>query len=307
MANIKKFDYNHECVSRGLRLDGEDTKWVYVTDHLGFKHKTLKSSLRRGCSIGFKSVLCKDKKDYFLAVHKDRFPNDYNKTCFKDFNYEGALSYTYVRCIVHNFTYRTKPNSLLNRGSHCKHCGLESGNKAKYLTQEEYLRKSEEVHGNKYVYTKTVYKSARDYVVITCREHGDFSCLAYIHLQGCGCQVCGVEKGGFSRSDYKEVCPDGSNVYLMRMQIGGDVFLKIGISKDIDYRISRLKGSEVTNIELLHYEHFPNSCDAWDLEKVLHREFKDSSYAPKVKFKGFSECFDLSITDEVIKLLQCVA
>lgn len=307
MPNIKKFDYEYECSTRGLKLVDEDSNWVYVLDSFGFNHKTLKGSLRRGCSIGFKSVLCEDKKDYFIAVHKDKFPSDHNKTCFEDFEYQGALTYTYVRCVIHDFTYKTRPNSLLNRGSHCKHCGLESGNKTKYLTQDDYLRKSKEVHGERYTYEKTSYKSAREYVTITCKKHGDFQCLAYIHLQGCGCQICGVEKGGFSRSDYRDVCPNGSNVYIIRMQLEQDVFLKVGISKDVDYRISRLKGEGLTNVELLHKEYFKNSSDAWDVEKILHKEFYEYSYTPKIKFGGSTECFDLSIKDEVIKVLQCIS
>lgn len=307
LPNIKKFNYDYECEIRNLLLLNQDGKCVYVKDSLGFNHKLLKGSLRRGCNVGFRSVLCEDRKDYFLAVHNSRYPSEHKNTCFNGFEYRGALEYTYVRCKIHNFTYRTKPNSMLNRGSHCKHCGLDSGNKTKYLTQTEYLKRSRDVHGERYNYDKTKYTSTRDYVTITCKEHGDFQCLAYIHLQGCGCQVCGTEKGGFSRSDYLEVCPNGSNVYLFKIKIGDSEFLKIGISKDVEDRVSRLRRSGLDGVEVLLYEYFPDATDAWNLEKVLHREFRGNSYTPSIKFKGFSECFDLRIQDEVIKLLKCAA
>lgn len=285
----------------------QDSCFVYVLDKFGFKHKTMKGSLRRGCNVGFRSVLCEDKRDYFLAVHKDKFPLAHSETCFDDFEYKKALGYTYVMCNKHKYKYKTKPNTLLNAGSHCKHCGLESGNKTKFLTQDDYLDKAKRLHGDTYVYTKTVYKSAREYVTITCREHGDFQCLAYIHMQGCGCQLCGLEKGGFSRSDYKDVCPNGSSVYIMKMRIQEDSFLKVGISKNIKRRIIGLTGGGMSEVELLYQEHFDDAAIAWNVEKMLHREFKSNSYIPSVKFEGFSECFDLSIEDEVIKLLKYAA
>lgn len=64
-------------------------------------------------------------------------------------------------------------------------------------TQEEYIRKCREVHGNKYDYSKTIYTTSRDFLTITCPIHGDFIQRANTHLsKKCGCQECnlGVRK-----------------------------------------------------------------------------------------------------------------
>ena len=61
----------------------------------------------------------------------------------------------------------------------------------KLLTQEDYIAHAVEVHGDKYDYSKTVYKSAHEDVIITCKIHGDFPQRAYrhTHLKN-GCFKC---------------------------------------------------------------------------------------------------------------------
>ena len=52
----------------------------------------------------------------------------------------------------------------------------------KKLTTDDFIEKAKEIHGNKYIYNKTVYKNMRTKVCITCPEHGDFWQLPSIHL-----------------------------------------------------------------------------------------------------------------------------
>lgn len=58
------------------------------------------------------------------------------------------------------------------------------------LTLEEFIKRAQEVHGDKYDYSRVEYKSARDYVNIICPRHGVFRQRAYIHLNGSGCIKC---------------------------------------------------------------------------------------------------------------------
>lgn len=58
------------------------------------------------------------------------------------------------------------------------------------LTNEQYISKCIEKHGDTYDYTKTVYKNSRVKVIVTCNTHGDFSILASAHLKGKGCAWC---------------------------------------------------------------------------------------------------------------------
>lgn len=60
----------------------------------------------------------------------------------------------------------------------------------KRLTQEEFIAKAKEVHGEKYDYSKAVYLGRKYKVCIICPEHGEFWQLVGGHLQGHGCPKC---------------------------------------------------------------------------------------------------------------------
>lgn len=64
----------------------------------------------------------------------------------------------------------------------------------KKLTTEEFLERARKIHGDKYDYSKTIYKSWEESIIIICTEHGEFYQNAGSHLQGCGCPKCSVNR-----------------------------------------------------------------------------------------------------------------
>ena len=60
----------------------------------------------------------------------------------------------------------------------------------KKLTTEEFIKRSKEIHKNKYNYNKTIYVDNKTKVEIECPEHGIFSQLPGNHLKGHGCPDC---------------------------------------------------------------------------------------------------------------------
>lgn len=77
---------------------------------------------------------------------------------------------------------------------------------SKRLTTEQFIEKAQLKHGNKYNYSKVVYKSALDKVIITCPKHGDFTQTPASHLYGRGCNKCGYEtvkiKNSLTQEDF---------------------------------------------------------------------------------------------------------
>lgn len=61
---------------------------------------------------------------------------------------------------------------------------------ARKLTQEEFIRRAKDVHGNKYDYSKVEFKKTADYITIICPIHGEFRQQAREHLRGRGCKKC---------------------------------------------------------------------------------------------------------------------
>lgn len=55
------------------------------------------------------------------------------------------------------------------------------GKNNKRLTTEEFVRRSKLIHGERYIYDKTVYVNQKTPVIITCKKHGDFQQIAGNH------------------------------------------------------------------------------------------------------------------------------
>lgn len=60
----------------------------------------------------------------------------------------------------------------------------------KTKTREQFIKEAIEVHGNKYDYSKVIYKNARTPVCIICPEHGEFWPTPDNHLKGNNCPYC---------------------------------------------------------------------------------------------------------------------
>lgn len=62
----------------------------------------------------------------------------------------------------------------------------------KRLTTEEFVERAMKVHGSRYSYDSTVYKTANDKVEVHCKTdgHGMFYPLPGNHLKGSGCPLC---------------------------------------------------------------------------------------------------------------------
>lgn len=133
-------------------------------------------------------------QDYYIerckATHGDKY--DYSK-----FNYESFCKDVIIICPVHGEFKQRALNHIHGKG--CPKC---SGTH-RYNTDEikhEFIK----VHGNKYDYSKVLYKNIDSKVIITCPEHGEFLQTPYKHKLGSGCPECGSLKKAKSRKIKKE-------------------------------------------------------------------------------------------------------
>jgi len=62
----------------------------------------------------------------------------------------------------------------------------------KTFTTEQFISKSEIIHGNKYNYSKVKYVNNKTHVIIICPEHGEFLQRPVNHFTGRGCSKCGI-------------------------------------------------------------------------------------------------------------------
>lgn len=74
----------------------------------------------------------------------------------------------------------------------------------KRWTQETFIAKCKEVHGDKYDYSKVSFTRIKDKVCIICPKHGEFWQIAQAHIKGHGCAKCYFE--GIGRRTFKNSC-----------------------------------------------------------------------------------------------------
>lgn len=121
-----------------------------------------------------------------------------------------------ITCLNHG-DFQQTPNQHL-QGNGCPEC-----NGSRKLKTDTFIIKANEIHKNKYDYSKVLYINIDSKVIITCKKHGDFSQRPMSHLQGKGCPGCagnakhsidsfiekanGIHKNKFNyeKSDFKNV------------------------------------------------------------------------------------------------------
>lgn len=111
-------------------------------------------------------------------IYGDKY--DYSKVVYKK-----MLEKVCIICPEHGEFWQTPLNHL--EGSGCPKCS------GRNKTTEDFIAKARKVHGNKYDYSKVVYKNATEKVCIICPEHGEFWQNPTSHLKGFGCRKCSAQ------------------------------------------------------------------------------------------------------------------
>jgi protein-arginine kinase activator protein McsA len=124
--------------------------------------------------------------EQFKEVHSEFY--DYSKVKYKK-SHEKVI----IICPDHGEFKITASHHKRGRG--CNKCGTDSMAEKRTLDQNTFINRCIQTHGNKYDYSKTEYKKAKEKVVIICPEHGEFEQTADDHLRGKGCRFCKKSKG----------------------------------------------------------------------------------------------------------------
>lgn len=106
-----------------------------------------------------------------------------NKFLYDKCNYINSKHKVLITCKEHGDFEQLPSNHLF--GQACPLCGG-----SKKMSTENFIKKSVEIHGNKYLYEKTNYINNKTKVIITCLEHGDFEQQPGNHLSNHGCPSC---------------------------------------------------------------------------------------------------------------------
>ena len=224
-----------------------------------------------------------------------------------DFTNTEVISSKYkveVRCKKHNFIFKKDIQSYL-LGCGCPKCSAENYTLVRTKTTEKYLTEAYKIHGEKFDYTETLYKSAKDTIVVKCKKHNNsFDCYPDNHLkvQSGGCKKCHSEEmsaryigkegtGGYSRSGYiTQANGREAIVYLIKCYDENEEFYKIGktfLGTKIRFKGKRLMPYNFIEIDF----HKGEAGYIYDLEVNLHKKYRDYKYKPGFWFAGHTECY----------------
>ena len=107
----------------------------------------------------------------------------------KKTNFKLLLQKVIITCKIHGDFIQRANDHLCGNG--CYKCI------GKIKNTNDFIEKANKRHNNLYDYSKVEYKNARNKIVIICKIHGEFKQSPTDHLNGCGCQKCGL--GCFSK------------------------------------------------------------------------------------------------------------
>ncbi|WP_421324948.1 hypothetical protein [Aeromonas veronii] len=218
--------------------------------------------------------------EQYIQRLKDKFGDDYD---YSSVEYTGAFNEVSVICRQHGEFKKQAFRLPLSEG--CPKC-LQ-------FTQDDFLAKAINTHGNLYDYTAVKYINTKEYITIICREHGPFEQTPNRHLDGRGCPACGVERNLLANRSPDDFCI----VYYLKLLYKGHFFWKIGITtKSIDIRYKLLVKDDViiadsqqisTTIQMaLKIEH--------EFIRVFGAHLEYRGHILK-NAKGGTECFSIDV------------
>lgn len=149
-----------------------------------------------------------------IEIHSDKYDYSY-------VNYAGLNSDIIIVCRTHGIFKQKAYLHLRKRG--CKKCNNEVNSSKRRLTKEDFIRRANMVHNNKYCYSLVEYKNSRSKVVIICKKHGEFIQNSNSHLLGTGCPSCRSSKGEVMIMD---ILDKYSLKYEREYKFGGCLFVK---------------------------------------------------------------------------------
>lgn len=230
-----------------------------------------------------------------------------NKYTYTQTKYTMNKIKVVITCPLHG-DFEQTPSAHLG-GHGCPTCGKEARKLKKAevtKTTEKFIEQSKAVNGDKYTYENTKYINAKTKLTITCPVHGDFVVKPTNHLSknSLGCTKCTPK--GYSDLMWEQKAINSKHFEAFKLYIiecfdtnTKEAFIKIGktftsISKRFSSSTSMPYEWKLLKSEEGSYKYIS------ELERILHKQYGNYNYIPKLEFNGSStECFTLEVKEQL--------
>jgi hypothetical protein len=160
---------------------------IYCYTHGKFSQKPNSHTIQKqGCAKCSKNA--KLNTETFIAKASELHNNKYDYSLV---NYVNATTKIKIICPKHKLFEIIPVSHLQKQG--CRQCGNERKATSHTYDLKEFIRLSRNIHGERYDYSKVIYKNAKEKVIIICKEigHGKFKQTPQAHFnKGNGCPLC---------------------------------------------------------------------------------------------------------------------
>lgn len=230
-----------------------------------------------------------------IKIHGNKY--DYSKV-----EYITAHIRVEIICPIHGPFYKTPHNHYMDQG--CPLCSRSSynNNSRSHRNKTNFINKVGEKFSDKYDLSEMEYKDCKTPIKIICNIHGEFYKTPESFLDGRGCPLCN-QYGGRNRryAKHEWVMFAGSRtciLYLVKLYDENETFLKIGITAQSSIKkiLKQCKPKYMGDVICFATG---NASFIFDKEVELQRLFKDHKYHPLKKFGGYTECYDMSMLNEI--------
>jgi hypothetical protein len=168
-----RYDY-----SKSVFVDTKTDVLIICNIHGEFKQTPYKHLLGRGCQLcgGSKRLTSQQFLEKSRKIHGDYY--NYDESVY--INNSTKIT---ILCPLHGKFEQRPADHFCGQG--CPKCV------GKNKTTEEFIKRANVIHQNKYIYTDTIYKSSKEKVKIICPQHGEFYQIPDGHVNGKkGCPKC---------------------------------------------------------------------------------------------------------------------
>ena len=233
-------------------------------------------------------------KQHFIKKANNIHKNKYDYT---NVSYVNSKTKIEIICPIHGSFWQFTNNHLSGNkmgegciGNGCPKCNGEKHkhwNRTINKRRDDFIKRANGIHGNKYNYDNIEYLNVRTPIYITCLIHGDFKQSPGHHIfRKQGCPQCAKRSQGNAKMFYGDDNTE-ARVYFINFFNDEENFYKIGITcnekrfwnRHLVYNIKHLYAIKV------------NQKQAGWVEQQFKEIYNKYKYEPKTKFGGWTECF----------------
>lgn len=174
---------------------------MFCKEHGLFRQRPSKHLLGAGCTSCYRERQGSSSRigvDGFSLRSRDKFGNKFS---FEHTVYKNKDSKVKITCSRHG-VIDILPWRHLKLKTGCQFCEKEYQQRISFRS---FLEKSKAIHGDRYDYSKVVFKGFNSKILIICKQHGEFVQRATNHAHdGSICPKCSVEESRLTTEKFIE-------------------------------------------------------------------------------------------------------